>query len=123
VPNEARNRVIRVKSNGDHAIPGSEEVIIELDKLSGDIHNGGAMVFDSTGHLFIGTGDGSNGPAAQSLASTLGKILRLEEDGKIPADNPFVNQTSGIYQAIYAIGLRNPFSIVYLMWAKDWQKK
>ncbi len=113
VPNEARNRVIRVKSNGDHAIPGSEEVIIELDKLSGDIHNGGAMVFDSTGHLFIGTGDGSNGPAAQSLASTLGKILRLEEDGKIPADNPFVNQTSGIYQAIYAIGLRNPFSIVY----------
>lgn len=62
VPNEALNRVIRVKSNGDHAIPGSERVIIELDKLSGDIHNGGAMVFDSTGHLFIGTGDGSNGP-------------------------------------------------------------
>src|SRR5206468_7774806 len=48
--------------------------------------------------------------AAQQLYSHKGKILRLNPDGSIPADNPFVGQTSGNLGAIYAVGFRNPFS-------------
>jgi glucose/arabinose dehydrogenase len=42
-----------------------------------------------------------------------GKILRIELDGTIPADNPFHGQTTGINRAIWAIGLRNPFATAF----------
>jgi hypothetical protein len=47
---------------------------------------------------------------AQSLTNLWGKILRLNPDGSVPADNPFYNQTTGKNKAIWAIGLRNPFT-------------
>src|SRR6266542_3860218 len=50
---------------------------------------------------------------APSLNSPLGKILRINSDGSIPTDNPFFNQTTGINRAIWARGLRNPFSFAF----------
>ena len=47
---------------------------------------------------------------AQSLASLSGKMLRIDRDGGIPADNPFVGSAEGVYRAIWALGLRNPFT-------------
>src|SRR5262249_13589330 len=52
----------------------------------------------------------ANGSNAQSLNTTLGKMLRINKDGSIPSDNPFFNQTSGMNRAIWAMGLRNPFT-------------
>ena len=49
-------------------------------------------------------------PTAQSFTTTLGKMLRINADGSIPSDNPFLSQTTGINQAIWARGLRNPFN-------------
>lgn len=111
VPGGNYNRITRVTANGDFAVPGSEEIILELDPLSGTIHNGGAMHFGSDGKLYIATGDGSLPDNAQALDNLLGKILRINEDGSIPADNPFYNQTTGVYRSIYAVGFRNPFTL------------
>jgi glucose/arabinose dehydrogenase len=119
------NRVSRFRASiadPNVAETGSEQVLIELpfnDSATGSSgsHNGGALVFGSDGKLYITTGDGWNnngiypqGDPVQSLTSLSGKVLRINSDGTIPDDNPFFNQTTGVYQAIYALGLRNPYT-------------
>jgi len=111
VPGENHNRVIRVVAQGDHAVPGSEQLIYDLDPLWATIHNGGSMEFGQDGKLYVTVGDGGDAGGAQDLFSTSGKIMRLEADGSIPSDNPFYNATTGKYRAIYALGFRNPFSM------------
>ncbi|HEX8528473.1 MAG TPA: PQQ-dependent sugar dehydrogenase, partial [Cytophagales bacterium] len=103
-----QNRVSRFKASGDVAVAGSEFVLLNLGTSLGTIHNGGGMYF-LDGKLFITTGDGGNYNLPQSNSSLLGKILRINPDGTIPADNPFYNSTTGVYRAIYARGMRNPF--------------
>ena len=51
--------------------------------------------------------------APQSLDNPFGKILRLNTDGSIPTDNPFYNPTTGINRAIWAYGLRNPYTTAF----------
>jgi glucose/arabinose dehydrogenase len=108
----AHNRVSRFTADGDVAAAGSEQVIFELDRL-GDapIHNGGAMRFGPDGKLYVTTGENASGAKAQSLNTTLGKILRINPDGSIPADNPFFARTTGNNRAIWAMGLRNPYTM------------
>lgn len=111
VPGANHNRVSRFKADGNYVMAGSETVLLDLDGLSGTIHNAGSMAFGIDGKLYISVGDGANGGNAQSLNSLLGKVLRINADGSIPNDNPFYTQTSGKYRAIYALGLRNSFSL------------
>lgn len=108
------NRVSRVTASGDVAVPGSEVVILELDALSSATnHNGGALHFGPDGKLYVAVGENANGSNAQSLANLLGKVLRIDADGGIPADNPFFNRASGRNRAIWALGLRNPFTFAF----------
>lgn len=108
VPGQNRNRVSRFTANGDVAAASSELVLLDLDVLKGSVHNGGSLFFKD-GKLFITTGEGSDAPKSQSFTSLLGKVLRINPNGTIPADNPFVSSTTGKYQSIYALGFRNPF--------------
>jgi glucose/arabinose dehydrogenase len=85
-------------------------------------HNGGGLAFGGDGKLYIGMGDGgaSNdagsghvaGGNAQSGEQILGKLIRINSDGSIPADNPFVG-TAGFQDAIWAYGLRNPWRFAF----------
>jgi glucose/arabinose dehydrogenase len=105
------NRVSRFTANGNVAVAGSEFVVLDLPPLSSATHhNGGAIHFGTDGKLYVAVGDNGNGSNAQSLSSRLGKILRINRDGSIPADNPFYNTASGPNRAIWARGLRNPFT-------------
>ncbi|MEI7985301.1 MAG: PQQ-dependent sugar dehydrogenase [Armatimonadota bacterium] len=70
-------------------------------------HFGGKIVFDGKGHIFFSTGERGNGPLAQRLDKPNGKIWRLNEDGSIPSDNPFVN-TPNALPGIWTYGQRNP---------------
>lgn len=103
-----RNRVSRFTASGDVVVPGSEFVIVNLDVLPGSIHNGGALFFKG-GKLFITTGEGGTSSNAPLFTSLLGKVLRINRDGTIPADNPFYGTLSGNFRLIYALGFRNPF--------------
>ena len=95
---------------------GSETVLLELDTLSSATnHNGGAIHFGPDGKLYVAVGDNARGSNAQTLGNLLGKLLRLEPDGRIPADNPFASQASGKNRAIWALGLRNPFTFAFDM--------
>ncbi len=114
VPSTPRhNRVSRFTANGDVAVPGSEVILLELDNLNATNHNGGAIHFGPDGKLYIATGENAVTSNAQTLANLLGKMLRINADGTIPSDNPFFNQASGKNRAIWALGLRNPFTFAF----------
>lgn len=111
LPFNARNIVARVTAQGNSVISGSEIELIRFDDMYGAWHNGGGMVFDTTGKLIIGTGDGNGQQWAPDLTKTLGKIIRINPDGSIPTDNPFYAQGTGNTRAIAAYGARNPYTM------------
>jgi glucose/arabinose dehydrogenase len=107
------NRVARFtasSSNPDVADSASQKVLLELPALNAIFHNGGALHFGGDGKLYIAVGDNKTGSPAQSLGAYWGKILRINKDGTIPTDNPFV-ATSGAKKEIWARGFRNPFTL------------
>jgi len=106
------NRVSRYTANGDVAVSGSQKIILDLPALGNTGgHYGGSLRFGSDGKLYVGVGDDTTPADAQSLNTVNGKILRVNRDGTIPADNPFFNSTSGDRRAIWALGLRQPYSL------------
>lgn len=105
-----REVIERWQVRGDTAVRASRTRLVELDPRVNRVHVGGTLRFGPDGRLWLGTGDDDRGEAAQSLRSTAGKLLRFERDGSIPADDPFVRLASGARAAIWARGLRNPFS-------------
>jgi glucose/arabinose dehydrogenase len=104
------NRVSRFTAAGDVAAPGSEAVLLDLNPLGAPNHNGGAIHFGADGKLYVGAGENAVPSNSQTLGNLLGKVLRLNADGSIPPDNPFYNQATGVNRAIWALGLRNPFT-------------
>lgn len=103
------NRISRFETSGDIAVNGSETVFLDLFPAAGSIHHGGALRF-ARNHLFISTGDNGMGANSQNFSNPMGKLLRVHKNGSIPTDNPFYFNTSGLNRAIWALGLRNPFS-------------
>lgn len=95
--NGLKNRVERYRLE-DNTL--SDEKII-IDNIPGAAyHDGGRIAFSPDGYLYITTGDAGKPDSAQDINSLAGKILRLKDDGLIPADNPFNN-------AVYSYGHRN----------------
>jgi len=108
------NRVSRFTASGDMAVANSEVVILELNNLSSATnHNGGAMHFGEDGKLYVAVGENANGANSQTLSNLLGKVLRINSDGTIPTDNPFYNTATGANRAIWAFGLRNPYTFAF----------
>ena len=108
------NRISRFTANGNVAVPGSEVVLFELEPLSTALnHNGGAIHFGNDGKLYVAVGDNAGANQAQSLGTLFGKMLRINRDGSIPPGNPFYDRTSGRNRAIWALGLRNPFTTAF----------
>lgn len=115
---QRKNRVSRFtadSTNLDTTVPGSEEPVITIDDFASN-HNGGQIVFGPDGHLYIGFGDGgsANDPNnnGQDRTGLLGDIVRINVDAlpyTIPTDNPFVGNSQGYREEIYAWGLRNPW--------------
>ncbi len=101
------------------ADPQTKMIIMEIDQPYGN-HNAGQIDFGPDNYLYIALGDGGSGGDplnnGQNRATLLGSILRIDidnsTDGKnysIPVDNPFVGNSEGYREEIYAYGLRNPW--------------
>lgn len=122
-----RTVIARYEVNGSGAVDyGSETVLLEVNQDYAN-HNGGMIAFGPDGYLYIGMGDGGSGGdpknRAQDPRSLLGKMLRVDTDGRAPRDNPFVrdNETR---DEIWALGLRNPWRFSFdrktgYLWAGD----
>jgi glucose/arabinose dehydrogenase len=80
-----------------------------MPTYDGGAHFGSRLVFGPDGKLYITTGDRSDAamrPQAQQLDSHMGKVMRIEPDGSVPADNPFAGR-AGARPEIWALGFRN----------------
>lgn len=111
------NVVSRLTVDGDSVVPGSERMIFRSENYTFPAgtaaHNGGAIDFGPDKKLYISTGDMLIDKQAQKLDNSFGKILRLNADGTIPRDNPFFRRGRGLGRAIWAYGLRNPFTMTF----------
>ena len=119
--NTAGNTVIREykasSTNRDRVASGSARTLLKITQPYSN-HNGGMLAFGRDGYLYIGTGDGGSagdpGNRAQSLNSLLGKMLRIDVNGRtstkpyrVPGSNPYVGR-AGLNE-IWQRGLRNPW--------------
>lgn len=91
-----------------NALTDAERIFEALPYSTKRHHYGSRMAFDPEGYLYFSVGDrGNRDENPQNLDNHCGKIHRLNEDGSIPDDNPFVNQ-DGAMPSIYSYGHRNP---------------
>jgi glucose/arabinose dehydrogenase len=106
------NRISRFTANGDVALAGSEQIVLNLDPLSSATnHNGGALAFGLDGKLYVAVGDNALGANAQNLNTYHGKLLRINKNGSAPSDNPFFTTgTTEQSKRVWAYGLRNPYT-------------
>ncbi|MEE4172758.1 MAG: PQQ-dependent sugar dehydrogenase [Xanthomonadales bacterium] len=110
----------RLDLEGRRPALGDLEVIWrQYPKMVGYGHYGHRLLFDNEGYLWITSGDRQKFTPAQDLQSNVGKVLRLNDDGTEPADNPWVNYIErdplvddiGVYGEFWSIGHRNPLGI------------
>lgn len=88
------------------ALENLQVVFRQVPKVDGANHFGSRLVFARDGTLFITTGERFKFEPAQDLSSHLGKIIRINRDGSVPRDNPFVGR-AGARPEIWSYGHRN----------------
>ncbi|GAB2589928.1 PQQ-dependent sugar dehydrogenase [Nitrincola alkalisediminis] len=103
-------RVIRARYQ-DGRLTDHEDIFEALPRSSGGRHFGGRLLFDRAGYLYLSVGDRGEMDRAQDLADHAGSIIRLHDDGRIPDDNPFVDNPQAKPE-IYSWGHRNPQGLV-----------
>jgi aldose sugar dehydrogenase len=102
--NNLWNKVLRITESNDKMVDSK----VILDKIPGaEFDDGGVIKFGPDKKLYIGTGDATDQNSTQDLKSLAGKILRLNDDGSIPQDNPFPNSP------VYSYGHRNPQGLAW----------
>ena len=111
-----------VLNDSDRPSLSNVEVIWrQYPKVVGRGHYGHRLLFDDDGYLWISSGDRQKFTPAQDMQANIGKILRLNDDGSIPEDNPFVDyfdedafvDDEGVYGQIWSLGHRNPLGIAF----------
>ena len=88
------------------ALENVQVIFRQLPKVDSSGHFGSRLVFARDGTLFVTLGDRRKFDPAQDLASHIGKIVRINPDGSVPRDNPFVGR-AGVRPEIWAYGIRN----------------
>jgi glucose/arabinose dehydrogenase len=125
----------KVSLNNPNQADASSELVILTFAQPYSNHNGGQVTFGPDGYLYIAVGDGGSGGDpqghGQNRSTLLGSIMRIdvnkqeaEKQYGIPLDNPFVKNTNGYREEIYAYGLRNPWRqsfdpVTHKLWTGD----
>jgi len=104
--------VTRARLDGDRLVEHLD-VFQASPAIDSKYHWGCRIIFDNDGYLFLSIGDrGRRDDHPQSLSNSCGKIHRINDDGSIPDDNPFVNTPDAI-KSIWSYGHRNPQGLIY----------
>ncbi len=101
------------------ALTNLEYIWRQVPKVTGRGHYAHRMAFSEDGYLFISSGDRQKFDPAQDMTSNMGKIIRLNDDGSIPTDNPFYND-GGVAAEVWSLGHRNPLGIDFDADGKLW---
>jgi glucose/arabinose dehydrogenase len=109
------NRVVRMRLSGGTLDTGSLQVLVS-GILRAKFHDGGRLRFGPDGKLYISTGDAETAASAQDVQKLNGKVLRINADGSVPADNPFGN-------AVWSLGHRNPQGLAFDSQGRLWEQE
>jgi glucose/arabinose dehydrogenase len=107
----ATTAVMRFKLQGNTMVE-KKDIFMAKPFLPANFHFGSRIVFDKNKFLYVSSGERGTQPKVQELNNDHGKIHRLYDDGRIPADNPFVGQGDA-HGSIWTYGHRNPQGMVY----------
>ncbi|NDV89057.1 PQQ-dependent sugar dehydrogenase [Aurantimonas aggregata] len=99
-------------SADEPALSGLEVVWRQEPKVTGNGHYSHRIAFGPDGMMFISSGDRQKLTPAQDMAQSLGKIIRLNDDGSVPADNPIQNQGE-LAKSFWSVGHRNVLGIAF----------
>lgn len=118
--------VARVKltldANGGGALSDLQVIWRQSPKVEGAGHYGHRIAFSPDGHLFISSGERQKFDPAQDMQMNLGKIVRLKDDGSVPADNPFQDDGE-IARQVWTLGHRNPLGIAFDAQGRLWNQE
>jgi len=106
----ARARLV-LDGSGGGSLQDLEVIWRQVPKVTGRGHYAHRILFHD-GMLWISSGDRQKFDPAQDMQSNLGKILRLNEDGSVPGDNPFADQ-GGVAAEVWSLGHRNPLGFLF----------
>ncbi len=101
------------------ALTNVEYIWRQVPKVTGRGHYAHRMAFSEDGFLFISSGDRQKFDPAQDMTSNMGKIIRLNDDGSIPENNPFYGD-GDVAAEVWSLGHRNPLGIDFDAEGKLW---
>ncbi|MCX4188917.1 PQQ-dependent sugar dehydrogenase [Methylophaga sp. OBS3] len=111
VDGQGATTLAKAKLDGD-SLTEWTDVFVTDSRTDTGRHFGSRIVFDNDGHVFFGVGDRGVREGAQDLSRHNGKVLRLNLDGTVPEDNPFVKRKNA-HPEIWSYGHRNPQGMFY----------
>lgn len=110
---------LTLNANGGGSLSGLQVIWRQAPKVTGYGHYGHRLAFDSGGKLWISSSDRQKFDPAQDMAGNLGKMIRLNDDGTVPADNPFAGQ-GGVTAQIWSLGHRNILGLAFDAHGRLW---
>ncbi|MEO6104321.1 MAG: PQQ-dependent sugar dehydrogenase [Pseudoxanthomonas sp.] len=116
----ARATLNLVAGSNNGSLSGLQVVWRQVAKVTGEGQYGHRIAFDKFGKLWISSGERQKFTPAQDMQSNLGKIVRLNDDGSVPTDNPFYNQ-GGVTAQIWSLGHRNPLGLAFDAAGRLWE--
>lgn len=111
---------LTLDDKGGAALSDLQVVWRQVPKVSGRGHYGHRIVFGPDGKLWITSSERQKFDPAQDMQSNLGKIIRLNDDGSVPADNPFAGQ-GGIAAQVWTLGHRNALGLAFDAQGRLWE--
>lgn len=111
---------LTLDANGNGSLSSFNVIWRQNPKVSSTAHLSQKLAFDSAGKLWITSGERQYSDQAQNMQSNLGKVVRLNDDGSVPSDNPFYSQ-GGVTAQIWSLGHRNPLGIAFDAQGRLWE--
>ncbi|MCI1011403.1 PQQ-dependent sugar dehydrogenase [Pseudomonas oryzihabitans] len=113
---------LTLKEDGSGSLSDLKVIWRQTPKVTGNGHYGHRMRFGPDGKLWITSGERQKFTPAQDMTGNLGKVIRLNDDGSIPQDNPFAQQ-GGVAAQVWSLGHRNPLGIAFDAQGRLWEQE
>ncbi|MDR6676458.1 PQQ-dependent sugar dehydrogenase [Pseudomonas oryzihabitans] len=113
---------LTLKEDGSGSLSDLKVIWRQTPKVSGNGHYGHRMRFGPDGKLWITSGERQKFTPAQDMSGNLGKLIRLNDDGSVPQDNPFAKQ-GGVAAQVWSLGHRNPLGIAFDAQGRLWEQE
>jgi aldose sugar dehydrogenase len=123
-PQFAENGIVYLSyaEDGEGGLQDVSVIWRQVPKVDGNGHYGHRIAFDGDGKLWISSGERQKFDPSQSMQSNLGKVVRLNDDGSVPDDNPFAGKGE-VASQVWSLGHRNPLGLAFDTQGRLWNSE